>query len=610
MKSLNKWIVLFLIIFSLAFSLISCSFFGGNPNESSGNEGDKNNTDDHNKEDTESNDKDNSGDSSGITNDGSEDSAPSTDDSEIEVEDGLVLISNGIANFQIIYTGEVGSEALKSARDVVNSLRKLGVTVSDPISDSNAKLVKSCEIIIGTAARHRGDECNIDAKHLGVDGYTVKTVGKRIVIAGGTSAKTAEALKSYVSTQMKIDDSTASLSYCKVNKDYNIEKLTDYRIDSITINGTDLSNYTLIVNIDGIGAFKKESITSFRQKLYDASGYWLDTDAASNSEKHNNKFIIQFTNDAGDDGFRAYVSGADFIVECAFANAFNNCFEKFAFSCFFDVNGDLVFDKEFNHTECASRVYYKDFGAKGDGVSDDFYAILNTHNYANQCGQKVLGDEGATYFIYPDSFTDTIPIKTDVDWNGATFIIDDVGSIAYNNRRLFIFTVLREQKTVYYNADGIKSIFGDVTLSKGDISADWLSPLIEAQSLVRVVNSDHKDFVRYGNNESSGSARTEVFLINPDGAICADTPICRDYDTITDLYIWRTDDTPLTIGNGTFRNICNRTVEETDFMIEYDAYNRGIAVERSNVTLYNLEHSMINEPDLDTSVNDMYGSGK
>ena len=33
--------------------------------------------------------------------------------------------------------------------------------------------------------------------------------------------------------------------------------------------------------------------------------------------------------------------------------------------------------------------YYSDFGAKGDGVTDDFDALYNTHVYANENGLEV-----------------------------------------------------------------------------------------------------------------------------------------------------------------------------------------------------------------------------
>jgi len=42
----------------------------------------------------------------------------------------------------------------------------------------------------------------------------------------------------------------------------------------------------------------------------------------------------------------------------------------------------------------ASAIRYADFGAKGDGVADDFDAIIAAHEHANAHGLPVRADEG------------------------------------------------------------------------------------------------------------------------------------------------------------------------------------------------------------------------
>ena len=70
-------------------------------------------------------------------------------------------------------------------------------------------------------------------------------------------------------------------------------------------------------------------------------------------------------------------------------------------------------------------VTYEEFGAKGDGITDDFKAISDTHVYANEHGLKVLGNGSKVYYLGESSWGVSIPIYTDVDFGGATFIIDD-----------------------------------------------------------------------------------------------------------------------------------------------------------------------------------------
>ena len=44
-------------------------------------------------------------------------------------------------------------------------------------------------------------------------------------------------------------------------------------------------------------------------------------------------------------------------------------------------------------------VSYEQFGAKGDGVTDDMPAIVAAHAYANEKGLSVKAKNGKTYFI-------------------------------------------------------------------------------------------------------------------------------------------------------------------------------------------------------------------
>ena len=45
-------------------------------------------------------------------------------------------------------------------------------------------------------------------------------------------------------------------------------------------------------------------------------------------------------------------------------------------------------------------VTYEEFGAKGDGVSDDFFAMKAAHDYANENGLAVKANDSATYYIH------------------------------------------------------------------------------------------------------------------------------------------------------------------------------------------------------------------
>ncbi len=68
-------------------------------------------------------------------------------------------------------------------------------------------------------------------------------------------------------------------------------------------------------------------------------------------------------------------------------------------------------------------ITYEQFGAVGDGVTDDMPAIAKAHDEANRLGLPVKAKEGAVYYISPKECPATV--QTSVDWTGAKFIFDD-----------------------------------------------------------------------------------------------------------------------------------------------------------------------------------------
>ncbi|MCL2519182.1 MAG: hypothetical protein FWF15_11520, partial [Oscillospiraceae bacterium] len=59
-------------------------------------------------------------------------------------------------------------------------------------------------------------------------------------------------------------------------------------------------------------------------------------------------------------------------------------------------------------------IYYSEYGAAGDGINDDFDAIIRAHEAANIANLKVCADSGAVYYI--GASTKTAEIQTDTEW--------------------------------------------------------------------------------------------------------------------------------------------------------------------------------------------------
>ena len=234
-----------------------------------------------------------------------------------------------------------------------------------------------------------------------------------------------------------------------------------------------------------------------------------------------------------------------------------------------------------------SVVTYEDYGAVGDGVTDDSDAIRAAHEAANECGLPVLGRSDATYYI--GAINKTIRIQTDTDWNGASFVFDD-HTIRWDDstlRGIHVFTVAADQ--------GSKKVTipEGYTLSKGQTNVGMT---FDAPCMLKIVNSNDKIYIRYGVNANDGANRYELILVDENGNVDPTTPIQYDYTTVTELTAYSVTDKPIFVGNGKITTIAPNPKEyDPDYENNYCYYKRGIVVNRSNTTLYSIEHVIVGE---------------
>ncbi len=220
-------------------------------------------------------------------------------------------------------------------------------------------------------------------------------------------------------------------------------------------------------------------------------------------------------------------------------------------------------------------VCYSDFGAKGDGKTDDVKAIAATHAFANEHGLTVKADERATYYIGREDHT--IDIRTNTDFGNAAFFIDDTD---VENRNAPVFSVNSTLQPI--------TLEGIISLKKNQEKIDVLLP---GAGLVTVTDSNVRRYIRYGPNQNKGSHQTDIFAVNEQGEVDKNTPIIWDFDQITESSFLPIDETTLTLTGGRFTTIANR--EES----RYTYYSRGLAIRRSNVIIDGLEHHVIGEGD-------------
>ncbi len=222
-------------------------------------------------------------------------------------------------------------------------------------------------------------------------------------------------------------------------------------------------------------------------------------------------------------------------------------------------------------------VTYEEFGAKGDGKTNDHPAIVKAHAHANEKGLPVKAKRGAVYYI--GDCTEAAIVKTDTDFSGARFIIDDV-ALNFDNRRVELFLV-EPDKPSY-----LVEIVGGLPLNTKQLNRTFDTPV-----LLNLWNKNVKHFIRWGTNQNDGTAQSDLVLVDKDGVIDKSTPLCWEFAQVTAARAYPIDDKPITIQGGEFITIANQAESK------YNYYARGFRVRRSNVTMAGIVHLVQREMD-------------
>ncbi len=216
----------------------------------------------------------------------------------------------------------------------------------------------------------------------------------------------------------------------------------------------------------------------------------------------------------------------------------------------------------------AGLVRYSDFGAIGNGRTDDIDAIAATHAFANLHGLLVKANAGATYYI--GGKERTAVIQTDTDFGTASFIIDD--------------TEVKNRNAPVFKVSSILKSFKLKTITSLQKNQKRIAVPLPGACLIKVRNENVKQYIRFGLNQNNGSPQTDIFLVDKNGIVDINAPIIWDFNQITDMIAQPIDQKLLKIVGGSFTTIANK--EDS----KYNYYSRNIAIRRSNVLVEGMKH--------------------
>ena len=217
-------------------------------------------------------------------------------------------------------------------------------------------------------------------------------------------------------------------------------------------------------------------------------------------------------------------------------------------------------------------VTYEEFGAVGDGKTDDMPAIVACHEYANTHHLDVVARDDAEYYIGGKDIS--AKIMTNTRWGKARFTIDDR---RLENVKVSCFLVVSANKRF------------PVEIPSLCHNQQTLDLPHEGNLYVRVFSKQRRVYIRKGVNQNNGNDASDCFLLDAAGNIL--NGINWDYDEITSAYAVSADDEPIVLEGGIFTTIAN------EWESVYNYHSRNIEVLRSNVTIRELTHYVTGEGD-------------
>lgn len=498
------------------------------------------------------------GDSDGGNNGGSKE-PPDT-------ENYIYLVKDGTAEFRFITGGNLDPLVYSAFTAMKEYFSELGVETTRA-EDYKSGSVSDCEVLLGDNLMFRED-CAVDVHTVGDLGYVIKTVGDRVVIAPGSPDIAATAVNKFLSALEVRDDGKT----VRVPRSLSETLHTEYELKNITISGDDISLFSLYA--DKADENTRALATAFRDTLYNSAGKWLGF--ADQPGEYTISFVTVTEEETGGYGFLVSIEGKKMTIACSYPSLFAETYSGFMNEVLLSGAESVELPDGYSWNRDVTKVYYSDFGAVGDGVTDDFLAIKAAHARANQTGQRVYANPGATYYI--GAHADTISIKTDTVWTGASFIFDDRGIGFEDNARNYeVFTIESD-----YAPATIRGI-GSLRAGQTNIGVSLGYP-----ALVYLRWDGAKKYIRYGANQDNGQDTQEIILVDADGNVDPSTPILWDYDEITQAVAYRADVRGITLTGGTV------TTRASALDAAY-YYRRGIAVSRSNTVVTGVKHYVTDE---------------
>ncbi len=485
-----------------------------------------------------------------------------------------IIAADKSTSYTIIRPDSGNSAATAAAAELRQMFYENGVETISISTDHRSNPTGDFEILVGKTSRELG--AFLPDELLGKNDFVIKVIASRVQILAGDSAISA-ACEAF----FKIWKPGEALS---LPEDYMFVYKDEKAVGELKIAGAPAESYSIVADAANEPIY--DAAEKLQKTLFDACGVILPI--ASSAPDSGNSIELAISDSA--DGFNISVASGKMTLQSSPTIGLCRGIRDFAEKVFVSQS-ELELADGYSYKENYGQfITYEQFGAKGDGTTDDIDAIVAAHTEANQKGLPVLAREGATYYI--GGAAKPVTIETDVDWSTAGFIIDDR---SVESQGVEVFRVPAPRNNTAADLSALKSL-------KAGASSIGITLPYDAMLIIR--NDNVRQFIRKGANQDSGQPMQDIILVDKNGNIDPSTPVLWDFDTVTRATAIPNVDTTLTIRGGIFTTYHNDKKTDT-----YKSFHRGIRISRGNTVVDGLIHNIEKEGNVGSPYNGFISVG-
>ena len=174
----------------------------------------------------------------------------------------IVLAEYEVANYRVVYEKDLASAVTKKITQNLDTLKtKIGVTMESVSDEALPEPTDMPEILIGETNR---EESKLATAKLRSGEYTIEynKETKNVVIAGGSASALGTAIDTFFKKNIENNK-----RYLAVPNTYSVEKFLDFPIQSVTIDGVPLQEYTVVYpkGADSVTKYAAQNLVDYVQ---------------------------------------------------------------------------------------------------------------------------------------------------------------------------------------------------------------------------------------------------------------------------------------------------------------------------------------------------------